>query len=243
MLRAFTKILTPLFLMSELNPMLRNSLAIAATVIGLSAIAVPVSAATVTFDFTSGDDGGFTTSGSPLWTYSGTQWQTNDQNNGNSFLLSPEFTVEANGDVNLSLDHFYDFEVPGDFIDGGQLQVSINSGAFALVTPDGGYPASPFDGCDVFDFASDVCWSGDSGGSVTDTATIAGLSAGDTFQIRFEAVWDILEIAANPGWGISSVEVDNVVADAAESVPEPGTVVALAMVGGSFLLRKGTKRG
>ncbi|MGK7956891.1 MAG: PEP-CTERM sorting domain-containing protein [Crocosphaera sp.] len=37
--------------------------------------------------------------------------------------------------------------------------------------------------------------------------------------------------------------MDNVVADAAESVPEPGAIVALAMVGGSSLLRKGTKRG
>ncbi|MGK7881085.1 MAG: PEP-CTERM sorting domain-containing protein [Crocosphaera sp.] len=33
------------------------------------------------------------------------------------------------------------------------------------------------------------------------------------------------------------------VADVAESVPEPGTVVALAMLGGSFLLRNRTKRG
>ncbi len=169
--------------------MLKNGLAIAATAFGLSVMASSASAATINFDFTSGDDGGFTTSGSPLWTYSGTQWQTNDQNDGNSFLSSPEFTVEADGDVNISLDHFYNFEDPSDFFDGGQLQASINGGAFATITPNGGYPPSPSDGCDLFGFVSDVCWSGDSDGFVTDTATLAGLSAGDTFQIRFQAAW------------------------------------------------------
>ncbi len=212
--------------------MFRNSLAIAATVIGLSAIAVPATAATVTFDFTSGDDGGFTTSGSPLWTYTGTQWQTNEDDNSNSFLLSPEFTVEADGDVNLSLDHFYDFEVR---FDGGNLQVSVNAGSFDLITPDSGYPEDLCSGS-----LGSPCWTGNSFGSVTDTATIAGLSAGDTFQIRFEAGWNSLILEPNPNWAITSVEV---VLPESESVPEPGTVVALAMVGGSLLLRKGTKRG
>ena len=43
--------------------------------------------------------------------------------------------------------------------------------------------------------------------------------------------------------GISYDDFSFDVADVAESVPEPGTVVALAMLGGSLLLRNRTKRG
>lgn len=84
--------------------MLRSCFAIAATTLGSITMAYPVAAAMVTFDFTRGDDGGFIISGSSLWAYTGTQWQTTEANNAIGFLDSPEFKVDNDGTVNISLE-------------------------------------------------------------------------------------------------------------------------------------------
>lgn len=209
-------------------------------------MAYPATAAMVTFDFTSGNDGGFITSGSSVWDYTGTQWQTTEANNAISFLDSPEFTVDTDGTVNISVSHVYDFEEQSDFFDGGLLQASVNGGFFTNITPDGGYPtASGFvDGCDALNFLP--CWSGDSGGLVTDTAQLTGLSAGDTFRIGFAAAWDTIILFPNPNWAITRISIDNVAVPQEideVTVPEPSTILALAIVGGSLLLSKQVKKG
>ncbi|MGK7887633.1 MAG: PEP-CTERM sorting domain-containing protein [Crocosphaera sp.] len=59
----------------------------------------------------------------------------------------------------------------------------------------------------------------------------------------FANVTRIEVVSITDGDGIVYDDFSFDVADVAESVPEPGTVVALAMLGGSFLLRNRTKRG
>ncbi|MCK4339530.1 MAG: choice-of-anchor J domain-containing protein, partial [Candidatus Cloacimonetes bacterium] len=100
------------------------------------------------------DDGGFTSNTPSGWqwgeptaggiqAYSGVNvWATKlngyYNNSVNWYLNSPEFTVPDNGI--LIFYHYYDFENPSTFYDGGNVKISTNGGtSFSLITPEGGY--------------------------------------------------------------------------------------------------------
>ncbi|MCK4339213.1 MAG: choice-of-anchor J domain-containing protein, partial [Candidatus Cloacimonetes bacterium] len=100
------------------------------------------------------DDGGFTSNtpigwqwGEPtaggIQAYSGVNvWATNlsgyyNYNNVNWYLHSPEFTVTSD---TFTFYHYYDFENPSTFYDGGNVKISTDGGTlFTLITPVGGY--------------------------------------------------------------------------------------------------------
>jgi hypothetical protein len=197
------------------------------------------SADAVIIDF-SNTDGGFTSSGTPSWNYTGTNWETAGSTSTNeNFLTSSSFTVDVDGDININLNHAYDFERPSDFFDGGLFEASINGAAYSIITPSGGYPtaASTTDGCDEFGFSP--CWSGDSGGFTTDTLALIGLNSGDTFNVRFHSAWDNSIAEPSPNWQLASVQLSNVVVN---SVPEPTSLalLGLGLAGFGFLRKKKT---
>jgi hypothetical protein len=112
----------------------------------------------------------------------------------------------------------------------------VNGGGFTTVTPDGGYPvaASFDDGCDSLGFAP--CWGGDSGGLVTDTLTIPGLSAGDVITLRLLHGTDGSVSTQANDWEIASLSATN----AAAAVPLPATapMLMLALGGIGLALRR-----
>jgi len=187
---------------------------------------VSTNASAVLIDFSS-NDGGFISSGSPSWVYTGSTWQTPGSTSINdNFLTSSAFTVDTNGDVSISLNHAYDFESPTDFFDGGVFEASINGGAFSIITPVGGYPtaASTTDGCDGLGFIP--CWSGDSGGFTIDTLALTGLNSGDIFNVRFHGNWDASQSEPSPNWQLASIQLSNVVVG---TVPEPTSLALLSL--------------
>ena len=128
-------------------------------------------------------------------------------------LTSPAITISVTSDHRFSFDQRFSFEPA---YDGGQLQVSINGGAFVTVGNSaftaGGYTGtidSTFPGLSLI--GGQQAWTGDSLGYgslsyVTSTATIA-LSAGDSVMVRFLGVWDSASVGSNPGWVVDNVSV------------------------------------
>src|SRR5262245_26951337 len=115
-------------------------------VVILNALAVPVFGQCFTLENFNADNGGYTRTGNSgfgPWTYGSNAgadgsgaWFTNGPgdpcSSPNRFeaLTSPTFTA-GGGVVTISFDHRYSFETPN--FDGGQLQVSVNGGAFNAV--------------------------------------------------------------------------------------------------------------
>lgn len=181
--------------------------------------------AAVTFNFAA-SDGGFTEGGSGLWEYNGSAWIVpGSVNPTQSFLDSPGLTVDASGDLVITLNHSYNTDEPGDFFDGGIFQASINGGAFSTIVPSGGYPmASRNDGCDSLGFQP--CWGGDSGGQVTDTLTITGLAGGDSVVLRLLYGTDHTIDVAGTDWTVFSISATNSPLNPAV-IPLPATLPLL----------------
>ena len=94
------------------------------------------------------DDGGFASGAGPggpprgAWVWSPTAsvdgsgaWSTPGPGDpcaapSSVVLVSPPLVVPLAGEVSVSFDHRYSFEVNGLPFDGGQLQLSVNGGAF-----------------------------------------------------------------------------------------------------------------
>ncbi|MEM1058744.1 MAG: PEP-CTERM sorting domain-containing protein [Verrucomicrobiota bacterium] len=188
--------------------------------------------ASIVIDFET-TDGGFTASAGPnfdappgtpvtaAWLYNpGAGWETTEADDNQVILQSPVFIATAENPV-LTFQHAYGFAFPDDFVNGGIPELSINSGAFSLITPDGGFPTSGSSGTGG-DFIEALDgsrgFSGGFGDSVTDTATLSSLQPGDLFSVRFRAAWDPSDLFfVDPSWGISSFEVTNAM------VPEPAS--------------------
>lgn len=194
----------------------------------------PAHAAVVVFstDFNS-NDGGFTaavTSGSTSnpFTYSTSggiggvgdgAWINNGvAASSQKTLTSPAITVPANGDVTIQFSHRFRFEAAAD---GGQLQVSINGGAFSTVTS-GSFSLNGYNGTSIIGSS----WSGTSSGYttpsyITSSATlVSGATAGDEIRFRFRAGWDSSVVAGSPNWVIDNISVS--------AVPEPSHVAVAA---------------
>ncbi|MDO9161009.1 MAG: hypothetical protein Q8N35_12705 [Methylococcaceae bacterium] len=193
----------------------------------------PAQAATTYFsaDFNS-TDGGFTTStvnpfnGIPKagWIYGAAAgasgsggWSTlGEQEDGGSpyehLLTSQIVTLSASGAVNLSFDHFYDFEQNWD---GGVVNISVNGGAFTQVSAasftQNGY-SGIIQSIDDWGYAGDFnnlnVFTGTTTGFITSQANLGNFNAGDTLRIQFRGGWDWNGLGQNelgPNWAIDNV--------------------------------------
>lgn len=207
----------------------------------------PAQAATTYYstDFNS-TNGGFTAStynplnGNPLagWIYSAAAgisgsggWSTlGEQADGGTpyehLLTSPLVTLSASGAVNLSFEHFYDFEQGWD---GGLVNISVNGGAFAQV-PSANFTLNSYTGniqlLDDWAYPGDMnglaVFTGTTTGFVTSQAILGSFSAGDTLQVQFRGGWDWNGLGQNelgPNWA-----VDNVTLSGPSAVPVPAAV-------------------
>ncbi len=118
----------------------------------------------------------------------------------NSYLESPVLRVAATGPVTLTIDHSYGFE---NIYDGGRVLVSRNGGAFAPVPF-----ADQANRVDSFGGVGNPGWNGTNAGT-TSAQVLFNTFAGESFQVRFEAAWDVSDLGPNPNWSITSVTIDN----------------------------------
>jgi hypothetical protein len=178
--------------------------------------------------FTSGN-GGFTVE-TPAgegftapWTYDGAAgtWQVTQQNEEiqhrmTSILISPEMTVTKAGTVTLRFNHRYSFE--GGRWDGGQVQISVNGGAYAAVPASAftqnGYTALPVLANSASALAGQAAFTEDSAGHAAGTflTSVAGLGSfnpGDKIRLRFLYAGDTnTRGGLTPNWEVSSLEVN-----------------------------------
>ena len=175
------------------------------------------------FNFNS-DDGGFTVaSGGPVetvWTYGATAgvggngaWFVNGTSAQGtpsySILTSPTLTVSTTGSAALSFDHRFSFEYDGTRWDGGQVQLSLNGGAFTTVAL--AYTGT-ITGNNILN--GQQAFNGDSAGYgtpsyITSTATLGSFTAGDSIKIRFVGAWDEFSVGTAPNWVVDNVSVTN----------------------------------
>lgn len=170
------------------------------------------------------DDGGFTvenTDPAPEgpWGYDPTagEWAAGGSPDGcggpfNSKLTSPAYTVPAADEVTLTFSHRYSFE--SDRWDGGQVQISVNGGAFAPVAPEnfttGGYPPGTVQGNGVikdqraFHDASPGYAAGE---FITSSVILGAFNKNDTIVVRFLGAWDDCSNGPRPSWVVKHVSL------------------------------------
>lgn len=133
------------------------------------------------------------------WVFTAGSWRSNGQENAAgsdnvSYLISPEYTATAGGLVSLSFSHRYSFEA--DNWDGGNVEVSVNGGAWARVSA-ASFSANGYNGQLRGDTAARL---GNRQGFVLDSAghpafitsacALTGVNAGDKVRVRFAASYD-----------------------------------------------------
>ena len=173
----------------------------------------------MTQDF-NGGDGGFTIT-TPLayagpWVYNaGTgSWRENGQiiENGLtnvSLLSSPPIVLTTAGGVTLSFDHRYSFE-DGNW-DGGQVLISVNGGAFTLVSGanfiQNGYNGLAYAHGGAPAFVTDS--PGFAGGFITSQAYLGAFNNGDSIRVQFNAANDANTTGnlAPPSWEIDALTI------------------------------------
>ncbi len=152
------------------------------------------------------------------WTYSNGSWRSNGQASGGngddntSNLNSPIYTVNQAGAIQLTFSHRYSFEV--DF-DGGDVQVSVNGGAFTPV-PGTSFSQNGYTGTVPATVTHSLkgleAFVGNSAGHpalITSICTVATAAAGDTIQVRFVSASDENTVGnlTPAGWEIDSFEI------------------------------------
>ncbi|HEV3471035.1 MAG TPA: M4 family metallopeptidase [Pyrinomonadaceae bacterium] len=139
----------------------------------------------------------------------------NGDRSGTFSMDTPEIAIPSDApDLKLSFDHFVATEF---LVDGGNLKISVNGGAFALV-PQSAYlfnaPPSALRAAPPLDQntnpkAGEFAWSGADPEVGAFGTTIVDLSAlvspGDTFRIRFDFGLD--GCGGNQGWYVDNVRV------------------------------------
>lgn len=215
---------------------------------------VPTLRGQVLFNFNTSGDGFTVASGGPvqsIWTYGASAgvggngaWFVNGTGNQGvpsySILTSPVLAVTSTGSASLSFDHRYSFEYDGTRWDGGQVQVSVNGGAFTTVALS--YTGT-LTGNTILN--GQPGFNGDSPGYgtpsyVTSTATLGSFVAGDLLRVRFVGAWDELVIGTVPNWVVDNVSVTNVL------VSEPAqfaVFTGLGMLGWTWFRRRRSGRG
>ncbi len=171
-------------------------------------------------NFSTGN-GGFTVE-TPLayagpWVYNlGTgSWREDGQGPGNgqglneSFLTSPAMVLTTAGGVTVSFNHRHSFE--RGFWDGGQVLISVNGGAFTLVSAvaftQNGYNGSAI-AAGSASFVEDSAGFG-ANTFITSSAYLGSFNNGDSIRVQFRAANDENTTGnqAPPSWEIDSVLV------------------------------------
>ncbi|HRY50245.1 MAG TPA: immunoglobulin domain-containing protein [Candidatus Paceibacterota bacterium] len=153
------------------------------------------------------------------WVYDATkgQWAANgaDSQCGgpfNSRLNSPAYVVPQADEVTLSFSHRYSFE--GDLWDGGQVRISVNGGAFAVVPPENfsanGYAAGIIQGSGILN--GQPAFNGDSPGYadtnfITSSAVLGTFNQNDRIVVQFVGGWDDCSGASQPSWVIKNLQL------------------------------------
>ena len=166
-------------------------------------------------------DGGFTVQNGDswsMWTYNSGSWKASAAEPCGdpkfSYLTSPGIEVTNTGSIRLRFNHRYSFEDATTFSDGGQIELSVNGGAFVRVPAEAfvanGY-AGTITGNNVL--KNQQCFAGvsdgyGSGSFITSEADLGLFSAGDTIRVRFTGAWDECITMGDPSWEIDSVVLD-----------------------------------
>lgn len=157
------------------------------------------------------------------WTYSDAagSWSTAGQAEElgkppTTFLECPEFVLSQNNLVGLRLVHRYDFEFSDGLAwDGGQVQMSVNGGPFAPVSP-GAFLKNGYTGeitqRSRATLAGQPGFMANSPGYETGTmivsrAQLGNFQKGDRIRIRLVASFDTNTRAGNPAWEVRALEV------------------------------------
>jgi len=142
---------------------------------------------------------------------------TTQDYSGQFSLDSPAITIPAGADdVKLSFDHYVATEAG---VDGGQVEVSVNGGAFQLVSesdyvhnpPNSTYNLPPPAGNNTNPNPGEAAWHGTDGGTLVGSwgTTLINLSSltnpGDTVKVRF--TWSQDGCNGVDGWYIDNVSV------------------------------------
>ena len=194
----------------------------------------PALFAQTTFNFNA-NNGGFTVISSgpteSIWTYGATAgvggngaWYVNGTGSqgipSNSSLLSPVLTVSTTGSATLTFNHRYSFEDNSTPYDGGQVQVSVNGGAFTAI-PNSSFTTGGYNGTIIGHGVLDnqPGFNGTSSGYanpsyITSSATLGSYFGGDTIRLKFLGAWDEYLVGPSPNWVIDDVTLTN-------AVPEP----------------------
>lgn len=131
--------------------------------------------------------------GQRVW---GTNLSGNYSNNSVSELLSPVIDLAGKTDAVLTFKHFYNIEPQND---GGNVAISIDSGAFQIVNPQGGYP---------WNFVASLGGPGYSGNSFVwkDARFVVSDMSNHHVQIRLTFASDLL--TAQRGWYVDDLRID-----------------------------------
>lgn len=149
--------------------------------------------------------------GQKVW---GTNLSGNYSNNTVSELLSPAIDLMRKTDAVLTFKHFHKIEPQND---GGNVSISVDSGAFQIVYPQGGYPTN---------FISSLGGPGYSGNSFVwkdARFEIPGMS-NHRVQIRMTFASDLL--TAQRGWYVDDLRIDYL-DSITTSVVQPGGVLPM----------------
>jgi hypothetical protein len=145
-------------------------------------------------------------------------------------IVSPVFTVNGSGSVNVQFDHSFGFEFDGGGnYDGGVVEFSVNGGAFTDMGVAGGLPN--YNGT-IFNGSGDPL--GGRSGFVQTSGTIhssftKAIAPGSTVQVRFRAASD--SSAGSTGWTIDNIAFTGVVETPfATVVADPGCTTATSTV-------------
>ncbi|HEX3799826.1 MAG TPA: S8 family serine peptidase [Verrucomicrobiae bacterium] len=135
--------------------------------------------------------------------------------NGTSDLISGYAQIVSSS-AQIVFRNNYDLEnSPSDFFqayDGGVLEISINEGPFFDIIAAGGNFVSGGYNCEISTNYSNplgarLCWSGNSGGYITTTATLPPSAAGQKVFFRWRLATDIGNSTVVKGWYIDSIVI------------------------------------
>lgn len=164
----------------------------------------------IVFDFENSNSG-FAGTGDWQWGLIGTGdipapprgvrvWATNltgnYSNNSVSILESPTIDLRNKAEGILTLTHLYRIEPNND---GGNITVSVDSGAFQILTPQGGYP---------FPSIGALAGPGYSGNSTGWVEARCPLSAFTNHRVRFRLVFASDLLTNHRGWYVDEVRLD-----------------------------------
>jgi cysteine-rich repeat protein len=129
---------------------------------------------------------------------------------GDTRLISPSVdltTYGANDSLMLRFWHWYEFDDCGDPMfqpDGAIVEVSADGGAFATVTPVGGYPSTIDGSC-----MNPLSGPGFAHGSTGYEEVLVDISSyiGSSVEIGFHVGWDCGNCMQPPGWFIDDIEI------------------------------------